>query len=300
MYGYIRPDRGELRGREYELFRAQYCGLCQTLRQRYGPAARMVVNYDLTFMAMVLSDGKQPVKPLRCPVHPLHKRPVVCRSEALETAADYSVILTWWKLQDTVQDEKTARAAAALAGEAAFARAYRKAALARPGFDANARECLSELAALERSDEPSLDRAADCFARILAAAAEETPDDTDRRIRRELFYHVGRSVYILDAADDLARDVRENAYNPLRHRLRPGEDELSEEEKQELRATLNLSQRSAAAALSLRAPDLWQPILENIITVGLPEVTQLVLSGRWNKKNKDREMIPTQGVEENE
>ena len=63
-----------------------------------------------------------------------------------------------------------------------------------------------------------------------------------------------------------------------------------------LRGTLNLSQRRAAAALSLRAPDVWQPILENIIMIGLPEVTQLVLAGRWNKKQ--REQLPTQGADE--
>ena len=300
MYGYIRPDRGELRGREYELFRAEYCGLCHTLRERFGLAARFVVNYDLTFMAMVLSSGEKSTAELRCPVHPLRKRLAVLPDPALEAAADYSVILAWWKLKDTASDENGAKAAAALAGEAAFRKAYQAAAMRRPSFDANARECLARLAALEAKNSPSLDQAADCFARILAAAAENAPDEFSRRVQRELFYHVGRSVYILDAADDLPRDLQSGAYNPLRHRLSPGNDRLSDEVKEQLHATLNLSQRSAAAALALRTPDVWQPILENILTFGLPEVTKLVLSGRWNKKTKERESFPTQGVEENE
>ena len=49
MYGYVRPDKGELRVREYELFRAVYCGLCQALRERYGFLSRFAVNYDMTF-----------------------------------------------------------------------------------------------------------------------------------------------------------------------------------------------------------------------------------------------------------
>ena len=297
MYGYIRPDRGELRGREYELFRAEYCGLCQTLRERYGAAARFVVNYDLTFLAMVLSGDKPSLTSRRCPVHPMQKRPFANADPALEAAADYSVILTWWKLLDTLQDETGLKAAAALAGETAFRRAYRKAALRRPAFDANVRERLAELSRLEGADEKSLDRAADCFASILAAAGDDAPDTASRRIRRELFYHVGRSVYILDAVDDLSEDLKTGSYNPLRHRLKGGEDTLSAEEKSALRATLNLSQRSACAALSLREPDAWQPILENILTVGLPEVTELVFSGRWNKRN-DREHFPRQGVDE--
>ena len=115
MYGYIRPDRGELRGREYDLFRAEYCGLCQTLRSLYGPIARFVVNYDLTFMAMVLSTDKPETCNKRCPVHPLKKRTLVKSDGALETAADLSVILTWWKLSDTIYDENEFKAAAALA-----------------------------------------------------------------------------------------------------------------------------------------------------------------------------------------
>ena len=31
MYGYIRPDIGELRINEYRRFRSAYCGLCEAL-----------------------------------------------------------------------------------------------------------------------------------------------------------------------------------------------------------------------------------------------------------------------------
>ena len=50
MYGYVRPVKGELKIREYEYFRAAYCGLCEALKRRCGLLARFVVNYDLTFM----------------------------------------------------------------------------------------------------------------------------------------------------------------------------------------------------------------------------------------------------------
>ena len=44
MYGYVRPERGELKVREYELFRGAYCGLCHTLGERYGPIPRLFLN----------------------------------------------------------------------------------------------------------------------------------------------------------------------------------------------------------------------------------------------------------------
>ena len=255
MYGYIRPDKGELRVREYELFRAVYCGLCETLRQRYGFLSRFAVNYDMTFLAMVLLSSDARTQMRRCPVHPLRKRPCVQDSEALEAAADYSVILAWWNLRDNVRDEKAIKALTAETGAAAMKKAYEKASAARPAFDANTKQCLKELDTLEKEQCPSLDRAADCFARILAFAAEEFEEGEQRRIRHELFYHIGRCVYLLDAVDDLEDDIKEDHYNPLRSRLEYPEEKLSEEEREQLRSTLNLSQRSAAAALALRSED---------------------------------------------
>lgn len=297
MYGYVRPDKGELRVREYELFRAVYCGLCHTLRQRYGFLTRFAVNYDMTFMAMVLLSPHARAAQRRCIVHPVRKRPCVIDDEALAAAADYSIILAWWNLRDNVGDEKAIKAFLSEAGASAMSRAYRKAAAARPAFDANARKCLEELSALETENCPSLDRAADCFARILAFAAGEFESGEQQRIRRELFYHIGRLVYILDAVDDLAHDIQEDNYNPLRSRLEDGQDKLSPEMINNLRATVNLSQRSAATALALRSDDPWQPILENIVTLGLPEVADLVFTGKWNKREKSGETDPHQGAD---
>ena len=53
MYGYIRPDIGELRINEYRRFRSVYCGLCEALRQRYGVLARFLIGYDMTFLALL-------------------------------------------------------------------------------------------------------------------------------------------------------------------------------------------------------------------------------------------------------
>ena len=297
MYGYVRPDKAELRVRDYELFRAAYCGLCEALRRRYGVAARFVVNYDLTFLAMVLSDSAA-AQLRRCPVHPVQKRACICGSKALDAAADYSVILAWWKLKDNAHDDPFPKSALYGSGAALFRKAYEKAAAAQSAFDANARKCLRELSDLEGEKSPSLDRAADCFARILAFAAQESGSEQEVRIRRELFYHVGRYVYILDAYDDLAEDVKTGNYNPLAFRLAPGESVLGEEEKTAVRATLNHSQRSAAAALELRRDDAWQPILENIVMNGLPAVTDLVFAGKWNSRNTERKgKPPTRGVD---
>lgn len=57
MFGYVRPSDGKLTEEEREVFRGAYCGLCHALGRRYGLAGRMILNYDLAFLAMVLSHG---------------------------------------------------------------------------------------------------------------------------------------------------------------------------------------------------------------------------------------------------
>lgn len=285
MYGYVRPDKGALTVLEFRQFQAAYCGLCEALKERCGPLARFVVSYDLSFLAMLLSHGAE-TQWRRCPAHPLQKRPCAVGDPALDKAADYSVILSWWKLRDSASDESLAAGLPARSAMELLRPAYRRAAERQRDFDANTRACLQELSDLEKEGCPSLDRAADCFARILAFAAEG--DEAQKRIQREILYHVGRSVYILDAADDYERDRRSGSYNPLICRQEHPGDKLSPEDKAELRATLNLSQRCAAKALELRREDVWQPILRNILCLGLPEISAAVLAGRWQKKEKDQ------------
>ena len=104
MFGYVRPSDDRLSERDRDAFRAAYCGLCHTLGRRYGLAGRMILNYDLTFLAMVLSDGEGETCLRRCAVHPIRRRCCAANDPALDTAADMSVILTYWQLRDGVAD----------------------------------------------------------------------------------------------------------------------------------------------------------------------------------------------------
>ena len=52
----MRPPLELLPQAETDRFRRAYCGLCHTLGGRYGPAARMILNYDFTYLAIQLSD----------------------------------------------------------------------------------------------------------------------------------------------------------------------------------------------------------------------------------------------------
>ena len=57
MFGFIRPLKSELKVREWERFQSVYCGLCHSIRSRYGSAQAMLLSYDCTYLALVLGAG---------------------------------------------------------------------------------------------------------------------------------------------------------------------------------------------------------------------------------------------------
>ena len=159
------------------------------------------------------------------------------------------MILTWWQLKDGVADHGFFRSLPYRAALLALGRAYRKARARRPGFDERTRAHLEELARLEGERCPSMDRAADAFAVLLAGAAEEEPDPVRRRVLRQLLYHLGRWIYLVDAADDLKKDVKSGSYNPLVYRFHAEGGTLTAEDR-------------AALAPPWTAPSgLWPPPL---------------------------------------
>ena len=192
MFGYVRPPLESLPQEEADRFRRAYCGLCHTLGERYGPAARMILNYDFTYLAILLSDPEEaaPCR-RRCVSSPVRLRAYQPATAALELAADESVILAYWQLQDGVEDHGLWKGLGYRVSAAALRGGYRKAAAARPGFDGRVREQLAALSRLEGECCPSMDQAADTFAQLLAAAAAGVEDPVRRRVL--WFFATGRA-----------------------------------------------------------------------------------------------------------
>lgn len=290
MYGYVRPVKDELRVREYETFRGVYCGLCHRLRERYGPIARFAVNYDLTFLAMLLADAG-PVEACRrrCPYHPLRRAACPAGLGSMDAAADITVILAYWKLMDGAADKGFFGRIGCRIAAAALRGAYKRASRAMPAFAAETEAELRALAALEAEESESLDAAADKFALILRAAAEGASYPARARVLRELLYHLGRVIYVLDAVDDLSEDERTGAYNPLRYRFTTENGKLRPEDEKELRLSLQHSHNSMLSAFALLEKNPYTDILENILCLGLPSVTQAVFSGAWRDGRNRKE-----------
>lgn len=290
MFGYVRPSLGRLSQEDTARFSAMYCGLCRALGRRCGKAASLILNYDFTFLAVLLAEGEAE-DPLhgRCVVHPLQGRDYFPGNDALDLAADCSVILAWWQLKDAIADSGGLAAkyrSAALLLKPAYERARRS----RPEFDRSTRRQLEELSRLEAERCPSMDQAADTFALLLQSAAGEVEDSVKRRVLEQMLYHLGRWIYLVDAADDLAEDFSSGSYNPLIYRYGLTEGKLTKEARESLVLSLDHSIRLIGAACELWDFGVWTPVIQATVYEGLFLVGQAVLEGTFQAA--DRMLFP--------
>ena len=102
-----------------------------------------------------------------------------------------------------------------------------------------------------------------------------------RRVLAQLLYHLGRWVYLVDAADDLAKDFASGSYNPLICRYGLTGGELTEEAREGLAVSLDHSIRLMAAAYELWDFGVWSPIIRATVYEGLFLVGRAVLEGTF-------------------
>ena len=139
-------------------------------------------------------------------------------------------------------------------------------------------ECANEQRALEAAETESLDRAADPTGHMMTELLDFTgvPDVAKNlallfdgaaktqsemsRILREFGYHLGRYIYIIDAIDDIEKDFKYGAYNPLL---------LRAEEPKTLETAISLDLARLAELAGGFRLFYHREIIENIIYLGL-------------------------------
>lgn len=288
MFGYVLPQLDRLPETARARYRAAYCGLCHSLQRNYGFRARFLVNYDMTFLYFLLRTG-EPAQASRCfcPARPWCKKSCLPEEPAMAYAADLSVLLSYWKLLDVRRDGNLPRKAGAALLLRWYRRAYRRAVRRRPEIDRTFGLQLARLQRLEEDKSASLDRTADAFALLLRACADDLTAEEERRTAGLLLYHVGRYLYLVDALEDLPKDNRNGAYNPLRYRYALDNGALAAADRAQLLDTIDASVSMAASALEL-LENRDREILNNIIYYGLPAVLHSVAEGTFRRAKNRR------------
>ena len=134
-----------------------------------------------------------------------------------------------------------------------------------------------------------MDRAADTFAVLLQGAAQAVNEPVRRRVLEQIFYYLGRWVYLVDAADDLKKDAASGNYNPVALRYGLTDGVWTEEARQSFAATLDHSIHMMATAFELWDFGVWTPVLETTLYTGLFRVGKAVLDGTFRSGGNKRE-----------
>lgn len=288
MFGYVRPRKDELRLKDYDAYRAAYCGLCRAMGKRYGFLTRFLVNYDMTFLYLLRRSTEEgcPVRRCFCPARLFRRKDCICDDAGYEVVAACNVILTYHKLQDDAEDAGFFRRLVSRAAMRLLRRPYHRAAERLPAFRELARRQLEALRALEQARCPSIDETADAFALLIAGCASDLTDPAIRRPMEQVLYHTGRFLYLADALDDLSEDCRKGRYNPLRCRFSVENGKLSEQDLDYLAQLTDASVNLAGSALALLPDKAYGPVLENIVYLGLPSVFFAVRQGRFRARDR--------------
>lgn len=211
MFGYIYVNEQELKLKEYQVYRSFYCGLCRNLRERYGWTAQMMLNYDLTFLALLLTGLYEPEtenEKHRCIVHPAAKHPTV-QNDAVSYAADMCVLLAWQKLADDWYDERKAdRKAMAVLLRSGYVRA----AAQYPRQARAIEKSIRLLRRAERRECRDIDYVAGLTGRFLGEIFVWKRDIWEDDLRKMGFY-LGKFIYLMDALEDVQKDRKQGNFN---------------------------------------------------------------------------------------
>jgi hypothetical protein len=287
MFGYVRADTMELKVKEYELYRATYCGICRAMKRCCSCTSCMALSYDSVFLALLrltLSNEKTSLKMRRCIVHPLKKRAMMEECESLDYTARVGGVLAYDKVMDNWYDSRGLRKLAAGLARPFASRWVKKAALPSDLRD-EMTEALAMQHRLEKEQCASADEAAIPFGNLLSAVCAYGVEDAQKALlAKEIGFHLGKTIYLLDACDDYQKDKKHNRYNPF---VLANEDPYQNEL---IRTSIRMECRAAYQALQLLdvTDDGVFAILENLLARGIPKETDRVLALIDSKKEKDR------------
>lgn len=211
MFGYVKYDLPNLYVKDTILYKAMYCGLCKSLGCHCGQKARLCLNYDLSFLSVLLHnylDIDVKIEKQRCIIHWFRRRPVAVVDQLSKRVADVNVILAYHKLTDDIIDSNHGRVKRSL-----FSKAYKKAKKRESEIDNIVKNWYKRLLCYEKSNGDSIDISADFFGNMMKDIIVEICQEKTSEQLENLAYQLGKWIYLIDAIDDYDKDIKKKSYN---------------------------------------------------------------------------------------
>ena len=214
MFGYIRYSKLDLTFRDFIKYKAYYCGVCKLIRKNFGQLNRLALNYDIVFIAILLSGvygGSDDYAYENCILSPLRKKKIIY-NEYIEYCSNINVLLFYYKLLDDYKDDKSV---SALLCSKVFYKSYLKVKNMYPYKEKVFKEGLEKIQKLECGENTSLDELSDVFGQIFGEIFVYNDECKYSESLRKIGYYTGKLIYILDSYDDLEDDIKKNRFNLL-------------------------------------------------------------------------------------
>lgn len=284
MFGYVAIDKPNILIKDYQTYRSYYCGLCKSIGKQSGHLMRFTLNYDIVLLAL-LGHNYEGIEPEflegRCIVHPLGKKiSYVKNNFILQRIADINTILGYYKVLDDVIDENKHKIL-----RLALYFKYRKAKKRMPTFDEQIKNGYNRLRIKEK-EKASYTVLAHCFGSMLMGAADALTDKADSNLRKLLF-SLGEWIYIIDAFDDIKKDIK-GSFNPFLTDIEQFSDSVYDNVEQTIRPTLYQIIQSIIDAYDKMDIKISEGAISNIIYLGLKSRTEFVLTRRTEQCQKIR------------
>ncbi len=287
MFGYVKYDLPNLFIKDYMLYRALYCGLCKSIGKACGQRARIGLTYDVTFLSALLHniagiDVK--IEQKNCFEHAIRKRPIAATDPLTEELGALNTVLAYYKLTDDIEDGGKGRGKRLW-----FKKGFKRATKNYPELVALVETYMGEQARAEKEKVASPDIAADPTAKMMRELSDHLLKDKATAATGELFYGLGKWVYLIDALDDYEKDAKKQNYNPFVLAYgRKSLAELMQEDGGEIKFlfdTLFFSLRENLASITF---SFNRDLTDNVILRGIPLETERVMKGEKRQKMQEK------------
>lgn len=213
MFGYIIVNKADLKFKEFDIYHSYYCGLCKSLKEKYGKTGQMTLSYDMTFLIMLLTGLYEPEVESgqgKCIAHPFEKH-IWRRNEYTEYAADMNLLLSYYKCRDDWADEKKLTK---LVYSKVLNPKYQKMRSAHLAKADKIMGLLKDITAGEKAGENDIDIMSGRFGEIMGEIFVYRQDEWAGSMYKIGFY-LGKFIYLMDAYEDIEADLKNKTYNPL-------------------------------------------------------------------------------------
>lgn len=270
MFGFVYIDKPELKIKDYETYRGVYCSLCKALGKNYSAPARFILNYDCTFLSLFLMSKSKECcgfKKGRCPFNPAKRcNYTINADEALNKGAALTVISSYYKLLDSIADGGFFKKIGCTLIRPLFALWHKKAKKNFPDYDKAVKEMYYSQLECEKGENPCLDMAAEPTAKMLETVLRlEAESEAEEKVFSQFGYHLGRWIYLMDAAADLKEDSKSGNFNPFLLKF----GNIRDTDSKEIDAVISQSYFLLTKAYELIDKHRFHDILDNIIYSGL-------------------------------